>query len=45
MLLVVEGDIGGVQLKEMPDLVGHIGAHLVVSAILKPNFKKSLLGP
>ena len=45
MLLIVESHVGGVQGKEVPDLVRHIGPHALVSAILEPYLKESLLGP
>jgi len=44
VLFVVESHIRGVEVQEVSDLIGHIGADLFVTPILKPHLDQSLFG-
>jgi hypothetical protein len=43
VLFVVKGHTGGVKIEEVPDFVGDVGSHLLVSAVLQPDLEQSLL--
>ena len=45
VLLVIESHVCRVQSQKVSNLVGHIGSHCVVAAILEPHLEKALFGP
>ena len=45
MLLVIQSDRVGVQVEHLPQLVGHVRAHLVIAPVLEPHFQEAFLGP